>query len=308
MKKNKKQKRKFRWVWIPAIVLFLFLFVFYGPFDNFRLLWINTAMYSSNHKFLARMFFTEKYIDSVLARNEPSLDRRTDDSVLSNLWNDEIQFAEIKGNHYTGWIIKINDPRRLIFAQADGTQGNLLEQMTQRYNCLGGINASGYADAWQRGIVWGITIADRQIISRLTRGTTHVMGGFTQDYKLVVGSFTEEEISAQNYLWAFEFGPLLIVNGEKMEFTSYSGGLAPRTAIGQTAQGHVLLVVVDGRQKTSIGATFLDMQTILYANGAINAINLDGGSSTTMVFQGSVINSPSDGDAERLLPNAIIFR
>jgi exopolysaccharide biosynthesis protein len=113
---------------------------------------------------------------------------------------------------------------------------------------------------------------------------------------------------AQQYLWAFEFGPLLIVNGEKTELTSFSGGLAPRTAIGQTAEGHVLLVVADGRQKTSIGATFQDMQAILFANGAVNAINLDGGSSTTMVYQGRVTNSPSDGDAERLLPNAILFR
>jgi len=308
MKKKKKRKTFPRWIFIPAGFLLLLLFLFYGPFESFRLLWINTAMYSSNHKFLARMFFTEKYIEKVLARNAPAEDRKTDVSVLINEWDDEIQFAEIKGNYYKGYIIKINDPKRLIFAQSDKTDGYLLEELTEMHNAYGGINASGYADARQRGIVWGTTIVDGQIVTGFSGDGKHVMGGFNSDYKLVVGRFSKEEIAIQNYLWAFEFGPLLIVNGEKMELTAFSGGLAPRTAIGQTAQGHVLLVVVDGRQVSSIGATFLDLQTILFANGAINAINLDGGASASMVYQGKLINSPSDGEAERLLPNAIIFR
>jgi exopolysaccharide biosynthesis protein len=134
------------------------------------------------------------------------------------------------------------------------------------------------------------------------------MGGFNADYKLIVGAFTEEEMRAVQFLWAFEFFPLLIVNGEKIPFTPHSGGYAPRAAIGQSAEGHVLLLVVDGRQRTSIGATFLDLQTIMYANGAINAINLDGGATATMVFRGGVVNNPSDGDGERLLPNAIVVR
>lgn len=304
-----KLRKKFpRRLLIPAVLLFLALFLFYGPFPQFRLLWINTAMYSSRFKFLARCLYTEKYISRVLALNEPELERRTDGSALVNDWDDGILYAPIKGNYYKGYIIKINDPRRLIFAQAAAPEGQLLEQLTEKHGAMGGINASGYADANRRGLVWGTTIVDRRLVSVPPRGEFHIMGGFTEDYKLAVGRFTKEEITAQQYLWAFEFGPLLIVNGEKTEMTSFSGGLAPRTAIGQTKEGHVLLVVTDGRQKASIGATFQDMQTILFANGAVNAINLDGGSSTTMVYQGKVVNSPSDGDAERLLPNAILFR
>ena len=294
-------------MWIPAAVLFIILLLLYGPFDGFRLMWINTAMYTSRHKFLARMLYSKRYIQSVLSLNEPAAHRTTDDSELANNWNDEIIYAEIRGNHFRGFIIKINDPRRLAFVQSDLPAGYLLEDLVGKYGGTGGINASGYADPRQRGGAWGITIANNQVISRITRGNRHVMGGFNGDYKLVIGNFSEEEILVQDYQWAFEFGPLLIVNGEKTELTSFSGGLAPRSAIGQTAEGHVLLVAIDGRQVSSIGATFQDVQNVLFANGAVNAINLDGGSSTTIMYQGAVVNSPADGDAERLLPNAIVF-
>ena len=293
---------------IPAGLLFLLLLLFYGPFEGFRHLWINTAIHSSHFKFLAKMLFTENYIVQVLALNEPAEDRKTDDSDLSNNWNDEVLFTEIQGRYYKSYVIKINDPRRLIFAQTVQTEGNLLEQLTEKYDCQGGINASGYADPYRRGIPWGFTMIDERIVSSFSPGGSHVVGGLNANYKMVVGKFTEGEIAKQNFLWAFEFGPLLIVNGEKTEFTPYSGGLAPRTAIGQTAEGHILLVVVDGRQISSIGATFLDLQDILYEQGAVNAINLDGGSSSTMVYRGTVVNSPSEGDSERLLPNAIVFR
>ena len=134
------------------------------------------------------------------------------------------------------------------------------------------------------------------------------MGGLTAEGKLAVGYFTGEEIAAQGYVWAVEFGPIFIVNGMRAELSAFFGGIAPRTAIGQTADGAVLLVVTDGRRIGSFGATYQDIQILLYSNGAVNAIGLDGGSSSTMVWEGKVVNIPSDGDAERLLPNAILFR
>ena len=305
---DKKRKKFLRWLFIPAILLFLLLFFLYGPIKTPRLLFINTAMHTSRFQIFAKMFYTENYINKVIGRIEPEDNPRSDDSVLSNVWDDGISFAEIKGNNYKGFLLKINDPRRLFFPQSDTPQGYLLEQLVVKYGAIGGVNASGYADANQRGIVWGTTVIDGQFTSYCNDGEYHVMGGFNKDYKLTIGGFTEEEIITQQYLWAFEFFPILIVNGEKVDFQPFSGGLAPRTAIGQTAEGHVLLLVVDGRQRSSLGATFEDIQTILYTNGAINAINMDGGASSTMVYHGRVINNPSDGDRERLIPNAILFR
>jgi len=297
-----------RRVLIPAVLLGAILFLFYGPFVSFRLILINTSMHSSRFQFVARMLYTENYINRVIGRVEPHENPRTDDSALMHAWDDGIFFAEIRGDHFRGYLIRVNDPRRFSFPQASVPEGSLLEQLVADNMAIGGISASGYAYSDRRGIVWGTTIVDGQFISRCSKSEYHVMGGFNRDYKLIVGGFTEEEMLTRQFQWAFEFFPLLIVNGEKINFQPHSGGYAPRTAIGQTAEGHVLLLVVDGRQRTSIGAIFSDLQTILYANGAINAINLDGGSTSSMVFRGGLINSPSDGDEERLLPNAIVFR
>jgi len=265
-------------------------------------------MHTSRFQFLAKLLYTENYINKVIGKIEPAQNPRTDDSFLAHNWDDKITFAEIKGKNYKGYIIKINDPRRLFFSQAANPSGRLLEELVTENDALGGINASGYASSENKGIVWGTAIADGEIISHCTQDDYHVMGGFTKDYKLVTGGFTEEEIKTIEYMWAFEFFPILITNGQKIDFQPFSGGFAPRTAIGQTAQGHILLLVVDGRQFSSLGATFEDLQTILFANGAVNAINLDGGSSSSMVYHGRLINTPSDGEKERLLPNAILFR
>jgi exopolysaccharide biosynthesis protein len=282
--------------------------LFYGPWESFKHLWINTSIYSSRFKFLAAALYTEEYIQSVLDKNKPSVDQKTSKEKLALSGGNELYFDRLKGDYFSGAIIKLEDPRRLSLVPSDDRQGTLLEDIVNRHGALGGINASGFSDDKERGLPWGNTIIDGVFVSRNPRQGRHVMGGFTRGHKLVAGVFSDDEIMAQDYLWAFEFGPLLIVNGERTEMTDFSGGLAPRTAIGQLQNGAVLLVVVDGRRIDSIGATYKDMQTILYANGAVNAIGLDGGSSTTMVYRGELVNIPSEGDAGRRLPNAIIFK
>jgi exopolysaccharide biosynthesis protein len=284
------------------------LFLFYGPFESFRLLWINTAIYSSRFKFLATALYSEKYLQSVLDMNKPAPGLATDARGVTVAGGDGLSIVPVRGKYYQGFLITIEDPARLFLVPSGAVRGRLLEDLAAEHGALGGVNASGYADHRARGAVWGITIMDGVTVSRLTRGERHVMGGFTAEGKLTAGYFTEEEIAAQGYVWAVEFGPLYIVNGIPAELTAYSGGLAPRTAIGQTADGAVLLVVTDGRRAGSFGATYHDIQTLLHSSGAVNAIGLDGGSSSTMVWKGEVVNIPSDGDAGRLLPNAILFR
>jgi exopolysaccharide biosynthesis protein len=296
----------------PVFVLLALIgaavFLFYGPFESFRLLWINTAIYSSHFKFLATALYSEKYIQSVLDMNKPAVDRASDAQGVMVAGGDGVSIVPIKGKYYQGFLVTIEDPARLFLVPSGARRGRLLEDLVAEYDALGGVNASGFADDKARGTAWGTTIIDGITVSRCTEGERHVMGGFTVEGKLAVGYFTEEEIAAQGYVWAVEFGPIFIVNGMPVELTAFFGGLAPRTAIGQTADGTVLLVVTDGRRIGSFGATYQDIQMILYTNGAVNAIGLDGGSSSTMVWEGKVVNIPSDGDAERLLPNAILFR
>ena len=106
-------------------------------------------------------------------------------------------------------------------------------------------------------------------------------------------------------------GPTLIKNSSIFLTTTMEDfgsdvacGQAPRTALGITKQGHILLVVVDGRQPDSAGMTLLELALFLQELGAVNAMNLDGGGSSTMVINGKVVNKPSDG-RERKVGNAL---
>ena len=81
------------------------------------------------------------------------------------------------------------------------------------------------------------------------------------------------------------FGPVLIMNGEvNMEAYAVSGW-NPRTAIGQRADGAVIFVCIDGRQASSVGGQYADVIDIMLEYGAVNACNMDGGSSTVMMYR-----------------------
>ena len=86
-------------------------------------------------------------------------------------------------------------------------------------------------------------------------------------------------------------------------------GINPRTAIGQRADGAVLMLVIDGRQMHSVGCSFGDVRDVMIDFGAVNACNLDGGSSTVMYYNGEYVNSPSSASGtSRTLPNAFLFK
>lgn len=102
-------------------------------------------------------------------------------------------------------------------------------------------------------------------------------------------------------------GPRLIKNGEPYvttlgeEFGSdVAGGRAPRTALGITREGKALLLVVDGRRKTSVGFTLLELAQFLLEQGAVEAMNLDGGGSSQMIVGDQIVNTPSDGRERKL--------
>jgi len=103
--------------------------------------------------------------------------------------------------------------------------------------------------------------------------------------------------------------PMLVSDGAvvAMDCKSYFCGRNPRTAVGITADGHVLLVVVDGRSRSSVGMTIVGFAKEMQALGAVWALNLDGGGSATMWIAGrGVVNTPSDGSGERPVTNALV--
>ncbi len=110
-------------------------------------------------------------------------------------------------------------------------------------------------------------------------------------------------------------GPWLVRNGRAVQVeehdqggfnrTTFTERRHPRTAIGRTAQGEILWVTVDGRQPHSQGASLPELAQIMVRLGAVEAINLDGGGSSTLVVHNLILNSPSDGP-ERPVANMLL--
>lgn len=219
-----------------------------------------------------------------------------------------IVIAEVSGDGFVGKLAFVTNPAqvRVGVSKHLGNVGQTVEQIARNNDAVLAINASGFADPeWHGngGIVVGLLIKDGQILSQpVNNGYLNI--GFSRDNRLYIGVPVEEA----GYRDAVEFMPALIINGKNVTdgFTGF--GIQPRSAIGQAADGTVMLLTVDGRQiGYSLGCTVGDCAEILDKYGALQASNLDGGSSTIMVYRGKVINRPSSTtNAGRLVPDAFI--
>ena len=137
------------------------------------------------------------------------------------------------------------------------------------------------------------------------------MVGIDKDGILHVGTMSGTEALELGIQWGVSFvtydglSSTLIVNGE-VQTRNLGGGVNPRTAIGQRKDGAILLLVLDGRSISTLGATMQDICDIMLEYGAVNAGNLDGGSSSAMVYEGEVINNCASVVGPRRLPTAFL--
>ena len=126
------------------------------------------------------------------------------------------------------------------------------------------------------------------------------------------------EAQSRQSIWnevvqAVSGGPWLVHNGstkidgaeEGFNLKSFVDTRHPRTALGVCGDGEILLVTVDGRQPQSRGVTLKELAEVMTQLGAVEAINLDGGGSTTMWISGGYVNAPSDG-APRAVADALL--
>ena len=181
-----------------------------------------------------------------------------------------------------------------------------VREMVNAEGAIGGINGGGFYDAGGMGngsAPLGIVIS-RGVWRNGNKGSRYKLIGIDNDNKLIIGNYTGYEALNMGIRDALEWGPALIVNGEPVDVGT-GGGLNPRSAIGQRADGAMLLLVIDGRQPNSMGADYLDLIGIMQNYGAVNAANLDGGNSSSMVYDGEVITTPGSLNGERPLPTAI---
>lgn len=186
-------------------------------------------------------------------------------------------------------------------------KGMKIDEHVEKEGAIAGVNAGGFADEngmGNGGQPLGLVIKDGRVVSGLE--TYSCVIGLDKDDKLVVGSMKGTEAVERGLRDAVSFGPVYIVNGKRSEVIGTGGGVNPRTCIGQRADGAVLLLTIDGRQATSLGATHSDCIDILEEYGAVNAANLDGGSSTSMYYDGEIQNVPATVYGPRDIPTAFV--
>ena len=225
---------------------------------------------------------------------------------------DGIIIVDVKKKGFVGKMIIILDPSRVFVGKPEvyGGYGMTLEDRAKRYDALGGVNGGGFYDpegGGTGGYPDGLTIADGEIFNE--GNSTRTFCGLDSNNILHVGDYSSDAAIEDGMRDGVSFGPALIINGKGEYGNHMESGINPRTAVGQRADGAILLLAIDGRQVHSIGASFGDARDVMLDFGAVNACNMDGGSSTVMYYNGEYINSPSSASGtSRALPDAFLFK
>lgn len=218
---------------------------------------------------------------------------------------DNIIITQVTGNQFVGALACIKNPEQVSLDKAEhyGSYGGYIEEFCK--NKVLAINASGFRDA--EGVGNGGKVVGSYVLDGEEYGdpvTNYLFFGFKDDNRLYINWGIKDK---EDYKWAMQFSPALIVNGESQVKGSSGWGMQPRSALGQTKDGEVLMLVVDGRQMHSMGCTVEDCANILLDHKAYQAANLDGGSSSIMAYQGKIITKSSSPNSNgRCLPNALV--
>lgn len=194
--------------------------------------------------------------------------------------------------------VQIADISLLKTALAGNTYArNLTETTSVQAANAGAILAinGDYYGAQERGYVLRNGVLYR---ASAQSGTDALVIGADGNFRIITeGETSADELASEGAWQVLTFGPALVKDGQVTVSSSDEVGRAmtsnPRTAIGQISEGHYLLVVSDGRTKESTGLSLRQLAELMQSLGAQVAYNLDGGGSSTMVFQGHVVNSPT---------------
>ena len=301
-----------------------FLFVLYGPIDNFRTWLITTAMATMNHQHYCKWFYSDAVINRVLGQNyvgndgmstDPSLitfDKVTsyaneyEREILERDEDDLYKIIRFKVNGCDAYLAAIYDASKISVGVSKyvGVGGQYIYDMAKQQKAVLAINGGGFYDPGYNSNganPLGVTIADGKIVTDDAYASNNGgLIGFNLANQLVLmrDANASEAIDA-GVRDAVTMGPFLIVNGKMADIKGNGGwGVAARTAIGQRKDGIVLFLVVDSNEFRTKGASIKDLAEIMERYGAINAANLDGGTSSAMVENGELLNDPINSALE----------
>ncbi len=247
-------------------------------------------------------------------------------AASSNEWEnhpDGIRIERVSGETYNAHIMIVRDPSQVYMgtsAEKFSTAipgKRITEVMKENPNVIAAINAGAFNDDGSAGshvgsTPLGLVMSNEKCV--WTAGSQPGLqgfAGFDQDDILVVSQTNLSKAKAEE-LGIRDgccFGPVLIMDGEvNMEAYNMKSGYNPRTAIGQRSDGAVIFVCIDGRQASSLGGTYADIINIMQEYGAVNACNMDGGSSSVMMYRDlhnslQVEDSKNYGDNVKMVNN-----
>ncbi|WP_315369278.1 phosphodiester glycosidase family protein [Oribacterium sinus] len=206
------------------------------------------------------------------------------------------QYRAYDSNIYVA-DVEVTDGTSILSAFANNTYGRNItdttSDMAEENNAVLAINGDYYG-ARQSGYVIRNGVVYR---SQGSNGEDMVISK-DGSFSFISESDTTTDSLIQKQAWqVLSFGPVLVENGQVAVSENDEVGMAmasnPRTAIGTVAKNHYLFVVSDGRTSESAGLSLYELANFMKSLGATNVYNLDGGGSSTMVFQGEVVNNPT---------------
>ena len=323
-------------VLILVIALYGVMFVLAkGPSPTARNLFVMSVRETSAIGFLANLYFTEEEILEIEAGNQmieeyhetdtslititrpEDQEGQSEEEPVADKWGlidedgDGIIIDEVKGEGYSGYMMVVLDPSRVIVGTVPEmyeVSGFTVEEMVKEFDAVAGINAGGFEDPNGNGdgsIPNTLVVYEGDLYYGF-KGSMRGFAGLDRDGVLHVGELTARQVEERNLQYGVCFGPVLLSNGAPAIPDSMTGGLNPRTAIGQREDGAILMLVIDGRQAISIGATYQDLINVFLEYGAVNACNLDGGSSSMMWYRDGYINNCASVIGVRKIPTTFL--
>ena len=254
-------------------------------------------------------------------------DLQEKDTVVS----DEIEIIDILKDSFKGKLMIIQDPSRVFLGtipEFGQTAGMTVQDIIHCYNengdaVIGGVNGGDFVDFSSEnsytGLPVGIVISEGKIVyaENDDYDILYPITGLTTDNRLIIGEYSLNqavELGIRDAVYCtHETEPFLIKEGEILTglFSVAAvpgGGKNPRTAIGQRADGAILLLAIDGRQEGSLGADYEELAACMAEYGAVTAAAMHGGTSTQMVYNDELLNNPYSPTGPRKCPTAWLVR
>ena len=289
--------------------------IFNGPSPAARDILTMTLLEPSGTKWIPGLFMDAQTLDSIRARDDSNLkdefsnaseiviNKDTAISAGTDEWAnspDGIRFESHSGDTYNAHIMIVGDPSKVYLGTSTenfstSIPGTRIDDQIETDGAIAGVNAgaffdNGTSDPSVGSVPEGLVYSKG--VCKWTTGSppNGIKGfaGFNKDNILVVAQDNLSKAQAEelNIRDGCCFGPVLIMNGEiNQEAYNSNSGWNPRTAIGQRKDGAVVFVCIDGRQAGSAGGTYKDVIDIMIEYGVVNACNMDGGSSSIMVYR-----------------------